>query len=175
MLKVSLKETDYIGLLDKDSYMGHIWAWHWTMRKETLKEVGRTKDVLVCDHQIARDKVLGNPMMMKEILNGKDLHLITPRKVNLERKKINEVLGCNVTYTEVPFTCTLEYRDKLLNDINNIKENVVFVGLAVLGKDIPHILSSRGKVCLDMGATLDAWGGLVTRPSFTTIHKHCLL
>ena len=37
------------------------------------------------------------------------------------------------------------------------------------------ILSQKyNKIAIDVGSTLDAWAGVISRPKFKTIYKHCV-
>ena len=173
----TIKETDIIGLLDKNGYMKHAWSPLWELNTALVAESGRQTELSICDHQIVRGQILGNPNELKKILNGKPIHIISSRTSQLMSNNINKVLGGSVTYTTIPYNAGLEYRDILLNSLDSISENIVVLALSILGKDVPSILSKSGKICLDFGATIDAWAGISTRPTLKPggLQGHCFI
>ncbi len=57
-------------------------------------------------------------------------------------------------------------RDEFLKSFEKIKEDVVLLGVG-LQKDYGVILRDEfGKIAIDMGATMDAWSGIISRPWF---------
>jgi hypothetical protein len=50
--------------------------------------------------------------------------------------------------------------------MENIKEPVVLLGIGLQKDYGVYLKENYGKIALDMGATLDAWAGLFTRPWF---------
>lgn len=167
----ALSKTDIIGILDKNCdiidkniYKENIWSFT-KKRLESLRS--DYNKVLICDHMIARSKSLGNIYEFKKILNNEDLHIITPNKSKLENKKLENILECNVTITEHPFNINFNNRNSFIENFKNIKENVVIYGCG-LQKDYGVILKNDyGKIALDMGATIDAWSGVMSRPWFS--------
>lgn len=112
-----------------------------------------------CDHQICRSFELGNISEFSKIINGASVNIISPNTFDLN--KLQKLLNCEVRHTR-----SNNCREDLLNNINDIEEQVVIYGTSIIGKDIGTILSIKGKVCLDFGATLDAWAGIISRKWF---------
>lgn len=180
ILMESLKYSDYLGVMNLNNEISKkINANNetWGINEDILKTIGRVKNINVCDHQLTRGKVFGDVNNFKEILGGHNLHIISPRTLELQKNNIDKSLGVKVGYTQVDYNATFADRLKIFSDIDKIKENVVLISLGVLGKDIPHYLAKRGKICLDFGATIDAWAGIISRPWFNNgnLQNHCLI
>lgn len=170
-----LSKSDIIGIMDKNCeiisssiYSDEVWSIH----NDFIKNIGvDPKELVICDHMIARNNLLGNIFEFKEILNGNDLHIISPNKKLLKDKKLSEILECNVNITEHPYSINLNNRDELIRSFDNIQENVVLLGCGIQ-KDYGVILRDEyGKIALDMGATMDAWAGIISRPWFNKNNK----
>jgi hypothetical protein len=178
ILTRSLKNTDVLGFMDLNNDVCRSLKCKpntWSLPLSKLKEINRDKELLVCDHQISRSNELGNILNLKKILNGNDIHIVSPRTENIKRKKIDKILGCNVYYTQINFNSKMKDREKMFEKVDEIKENIIIESLGLLGKDVPHYLASKGKICLDFGATIDAWCGVNSRPWFKGLQKHLLI
>lgn len=173
----AIKNSDVIGLLDKNGYMGHAWTHDWVLKDSVLQEAKRTKKIMVCDHQITRGPILGDASKLKGILANNPIHIISSRTTGLIENKLSEKLNCNITYTQVEYYESILYRRHLLDSIKEISEQIIIISAGVMGKDIPSILAKSGKICLDFGATVDAWAGISSRPTLVAggIQSHCLL
>ena len=177
----SLKESEFIGLFDNNGVLKS----HMTVSKETwsisedfLKLHGIKQDFQICDHQLPRSKEIGDIKEFKKILNGKNLHIISPYTKQLKANNIDNLLGASVTYTEWPMPLNLDQRPQLFKELDNIKESVIIFGAAAGGKDIGSYLTNKyGKVCIDFGATLDAWAGITSRGWFKPggVQNYCLI
>ena len=79
---------------------------------------------------------------------------------------MSNLLQTEVKITEHPFSINFNNRDEFVQNLKNIEEPVVLLGIG-LQKDYGiYLKENYGKIVLDMGATLDAWSGLITRPWF---------
>ena len=187
ILDRALKMSDVIGLMNPNNEVAKAlgqtrYGTQWGLLKSRIKKVNRTKELLVCDHQIPRGKLIGDLNNFKNILNGNDLHIISPRTERLKKNDIDKILECKISYTQAGMERSKPMRlkcsrDELFKKIDDIEENVVLVALSVMGKDIPQYLSARGKICLDFGAVVDAWAGMIMREWFREggLQHHCLI
>jgi hypothetical protein len=172
ILLKALKGSDVIGILDKNSVMGkRVYKNSWVLPAEFLQG----NEPKICDHQITRGPILGNVTQFKKILNGKGVHIISSHTDALKKNRLAQRLGVKISYTQVPFRTNIKNRVWLFRKLDTIPEPVVLVGIGVKGKDIPIYLRDRGKICMDWGATLDAWAGIVSRPWFQNVQGHCLI
>lgn len=176
-LLYAIRNSDVIGLLDDSGYMKHAWTADWVLQDNVLQEAKRTKKIMICDHQITRGPILGDVTKLKEILANKAIHIISSRTTGLKENRLSEKLNCNITYTQVDYYETILYRQRLLASIAEISEQIVIISAGVMGKDIPSILAKSGKICLDFGATVDAWAGISSRPTLVVggLQSHCLI
>ena len=171
----SMVKSDIIGFMDKNTktlppnfYRENTWSLPTTF----LTDIGR--DLLttqICDHMIARSNELGNIHNFKEILNGKDLHIISTNKSKLESKNLSKILECNVKITDHPTEININNRDEFIRELSNIKEPVVIYGTGLLKDYGVYLRDNFGKVTLDLGATMDAWSGIISRPWFGKNNK----
>jgi hypothetical protein len=176
IIKDGIEKSDVIGIMDKKSHVCEIIGYDyetWGIPSNFLED----KDKIICDHQISRSPELGDVTGFKKIINGTSLCLISPRKNLLEGMGLEKKLDASISFLEVPEGINLKERDKIINSFDKIKEDVVVFGCSVRGKDFGVHLKQRGKIALDLGATLDAWSGLVTRKWFErgNIQSHCLI
>jgi hypothetical protein len=179
IINVSLCETDIIGIMcsnndisKKISYKEHSWS----IAKDYINTI-RTKDLLVADHMIVRDKEIGDINNFKKIIEGRDICIISPRTEDLKKNEISKILNNNISYLHVPMGMNLKNRDDIFKKMDDIQEKIVIYGCSITGKDFGAYLKNKGKIALDFGATLDAWAGLETRSWFKKdgLQNHCLI
>ena len=141
----------------------------WSITQQTLERISPC--VHICDHQISRTKEFGIANNFKHILNGRSLHIISPNK-NLIYKNLSEILNA-----DVKIFVSDNNRETILRGLDLIDSDVIIYGASVTGKDIGTIMKSRGKVAIDFGSTLDAWSGLITRPSYRAggAQEYCVI
>lgn len=165
----ALKNSDIIGIMDQNcnivniSYSEKIWS----LKKEFVSSLGINVDRLqICNHMISRSRELGSIEGFKEIIQGKDFHIISTNTEKLKKKNLETLFGVNIGYTHHPFDVNFNNRDKFLDQFKNIKEKIVIMGVG-LQKDYGVILRDKyGKISIDMGATMDAWANIYSRPWF---------
>ena len=169
VIKDAFIKSDLIGLMDKNckivnlNYNPH----HWSLKKDMVQSWGlNVNDLQICDHMLSRQKMFGSIEGMKDILQGNSLHIITPYVERMKQRKIDELLGVDVTYTLHPETINFNNRNEIIESFSEIESSVVLMGIG-LQKDYGVILRDRfNKIAIDMGATMDAWSGIKSRPWF---------
>ena len=172
ILRDAIKNSDILGVLDKSTPIGKkVYSNKWVLPADFLQG----NNPKICNHQVTRGTILGDITKFKEIINGKDIHIISSRTAALKNNNLAQRLGVNVSYTQVEFKSSIKNRQHIFDKIDKITEHIVLVGIGVKGKDIPAYLRDKGKVCLDWGATIDAWAGIASRPWFANLQKHCLI
>ncbi len=178
----SLYETDIIGILDKKSPVVKYLKYRpeaWSISIGMLRDLAIEKPLKICDHQITRGRSIGDIHNFKKILNGKNVHIVSCLTKKLKKNNISKLLGVNVGYTQVDFYTKLndDSRKQLFTRLDKITETVVLIALSIIGKDVPSYLKNRGKICIDMGATLDAWAGQCSRRWFKPggLQHYCLI
>lgn len=175
----ALKNSDIIGIMDPNTPMlppGYYREDTWSLKEEFVNFLGvDLNNLVICDHMIARSPELGDINNFKTILQGKDLHIISSNKTQLEEKNLSKLLECNVTITDHPYNINFNNRDKILDTFKNIKEDIVITGTS-LNKDYGVILKSNyNKIVIDLGATLDAWAGKISRPWFNNRQSYLVI
>jgi hypothetical protein len=168
-LKTAFIKSDLIGLMDKNCKIINInyKTEHWSLRKDLVSTWGVDIDNLqICDHMLSRQKFFGSAESFKEILQGNPLHIITPYVKRMGERNLNSLFDVEVSYTHNPMTTNFKNRDEILKSFDKIKAPVVIMGVGLL-KDYGVILRDEfGKIALDMGATMDAWSGILSRTWF---------
>jgi hypothetical protein len=175
----SLKNSDIIGIMDPNTPMlppGYYREDTWSLKKEFINFLGIDSSTLtICDHMIARSPELGDINNFKNIIQGEDLHIISSNKKQLEEKNLSKILECNVTITNHPYDINFNNRDSILNSFKHIKSNIVITGTS-LNKDYGVILKNNyNKIVIDLGATLDAWAGKISRPWFNNKQSYLVV
>jgi hypothetical protein len=180
IIKKAFVESDVIGIMDPNTkvvkifYNGNLWS----IERERAEQLGRNlDDIKICDHMISRSFELGNIDSMKNILNGHSVNIITPNTELLIPKQLENRLETEVGFTHHSTDVNFRNRDEFLKSFEKIKEDVVLFGVG-LQKDYGVILRDEfGKIAIDMGATMDAWSGIASRPWFRKgqIQEHLLV
>lgn len=170
VIQTALVKTDVIGIMDKNTSVlpeGFYNQNTWSLQKSYVESLGvdleRQK---ICDHMLSRHKEFGSVEGVRDILQGKSVHIISPHKNLLESKNLSDRLQTEVKISEHPFSINFNNRDEFLKSMENIKEPVVLLGIGLQKDYGVYLKENYGKIALDMGATLDAWAGLFTRPWF---------
>lgn len=169
IIRNSFVNSDLIGLMDKNcnivriNYSPKIWS----IEKSKVISWGINPDSLkICDHQLSRQKMFGSIEGMKNILNGESVHIVSQNTESLSTKGLNKLLNCEVTFSYHSPNINFNNRNTFLREFDKITSQVVLLGVG-LQKDYTTILKNDyGKVALDMGATMDAWAGIYSRPWF---------
>lgn len=171
----SMIKSDIIGFMDEHTRTLPSRVYNklnWSLPIEFLEKIGRdVSETKICDHMIARSYELGNVDSFKEILNGKDLHIISPNKSRLEDKNLSRLLECNVSISHHPHSINFNNRYEFMETFKYIKEPVVVFGTGLIKDYGVYLRDNFGKITLDLGATLDAWSGILSRPWFGPNNK----
>jgi len=173
ILEPTIKYTDMLGLLAPTNPICERMLYDptsWSLKKSYIKSV-RGSFVDICDHQIPRGYKLGDINKFKNILGGKALNIVSPN-IELLNKPLSKILEADVKITIVS-----NNREDLLEKIDCIEEPVVIYGTSLTGKDIGIRLKAKGKICIDYGATLDAWADINSRKWFAVngLQSHCVI
>lgn len=166
----ALINADMIGVMDFTTKIGKLMERgdDWKIYDEEFNKItGREiSSLMICDHMICRSEEMGALSSMKELCDGKDIHIVSPNVEALKENNIGKILEANVTYTKNPYSINFNNRDSVIREFENISAPVVLFGSS-LNKDYGTILTKEyGKIALDMGATLDAWASMMTRNWF---------
>lgn len=172
----ALKNSDYIGIMGNNKISQHL-NWLWDFDNTLIKESGRLKDDNFFDCMLVRGVDLGSPKGFRKIIENEPICIITPIVNELRKNNLEKHLGTKISYVKVPMGGDLKNRKEYFKELDKIKENIVLVSNSLYGKDFPHYLSAKGKICIDMGATIDGWAGKITRPWFKEggLQSHCLI
>jgi hypothetical protein len=169
IIRSAFIHSDLIGIMNKNCDIVRInySPKTWSIEKTLMKGWGlNPENLTICDHQLSRQKILGSVEGMKNILQGKSVHIISTNVEKLESKNLSNLLDCEVTYTFHSKDINFNNREDFLKSFEKIKSEVVLLGVG-LQKDYTTILKNKhGKISLDMGATLDAWASIYSRPWF---------
>lgn len=172
VIKFSFSNTDMIGVMSEKHEIFNTPGMEfnpntWSISINKLEEIGlNTKNLLVSEHMLPRYQEFGDIHEFSKIIQGNDIHIVSPRVGELKSKNIDNILGVNVGYTNHGNEINLKNRDSILKSFEDISEPIVILGTSLL-KDYGPILSNNyGKIALDLGATLDAWAGIYSRPWF---------
>lgn len=170
VIRTALIKTDVIGIMNKNTEVLPTGFYNenvWSLKKSYVTGLGvdleRQK---ICDHMLSRHKEFGSVEGVREILQGKPVHIISPHKNILDTKNLSNLLSTEVNITEHPFSINFNNRQDFLKSMEKIQEPVVLLGIGLQKDYGVYLKENHGKIALDMGATLDAWAGLLTRPWF---------
>lgn len=178
LLLRALENTDYIGIMGNNKIskrLGKIWRWDFN--NKFLQEANRSKDPNFFDAMLVRGIDIGSAAGFKKIIGNNPICIVTPIIDKLKRNNLEKHLGVKISYVKVPMGGDLKNKKELFKELDEISEKIVIISNALRGKEFPYYLAEKGKVCIDMGATLDAWAGEITRPWFNdgNLQSHCLI
>ena len=172
-----MHNTSYIGIMgDNDiSKLLNIKRWH--LDKTHIIESNRKIKLNTFDCMLVRDIKFGSLAGFKSIINNKPICIVTPIVDKLKQNDLAKHLGVHVSYVEVPMGGNLDDRESYFKLLDDIQEDIVIIANSLYGKDFPYYLGNKGKVCIDMGATLDGWAGIESRKWFKkgNLQDHCVI
>ena len=166
----ALRYSDVIGLMDstntiskKINYKEHTWS----IDSEILTSNDIEIPKIITDHMLPRSEEFGKPENFRDILQGKSLHIISPNTEILKSKELGELLDSEVTYTQHPKNINFRNRNEFIDGFRNINSDVVLVGCGLQKDYVVYLRHNHGKIAIDVGAMLDAWAGIISRPWFS--------
>ena len=178
ILLSALNGSDYIGIMGNNSISKNLnKVYRWDLEERFLHESLRVKDFNFFDCMLVRGYDLGSPSGFKKLIENNSICIVTPIVDQLKKNNLEKHLGVKISYVKVPMGNNLKNRNKHFKELDKISEKIVIASNGCYGKDFPNYLSAKGKVCIDMGATIDAWAGKITRPWFKegSLQSHCLI
>ena len=146
----------------------------WSIKSDLAKKIG-IHNSKITDHMLSRSNEIGNVNNFKKILNGRPIHVISPNTDFFIKNNLSKILDCKITYTKITRkpNSVIYNRENLLKNLDKINENIVIFGCGAGGKFIGSYLNkNHNKICLDFGATLDAWANKNTRSWFKSTQKY---
>lgn len=163
IISYAIKNSDYVGLV----VPGRL-TQYYSIDENVLARYRIVKNNLnVISSLFPLDPIFGDLESFKDIIQGQDIHIITPNVNNFKKAKIDELLGVNVTYTDISHDMAHNLRDDVHESIKNTKAQIVLFGGGYAIKDfIPKAASMYKKVAIDVGSVLDAWSGYQSRKMF---------
>ena len=191
----TFKSSDYCGIFTTQE-IEEMMALGWL--KEARKEatLGRyvpNRDVFdyygidvdklkICSVMFNKGEQLGIIENFKQLVGDRRITIITNQTENLKKNSKFQInLGNQVDFITVkhehgnPKSKALNQKDWVRSHFKDIKNHVILFGMGGAAKDLCNELKNDwGKCVLDMGSVLDAWAGIISRPSTANIWKHCL-
>lgn len=170
VLQNAFVKSDIIGIMNPNDKVTKKIGYNkkvWSLDNKTVESFGISpSDLKICNHMISRSPEVGSVKGFKDIIQGNGFHIITSHSESMKRKNLDELFEVNITYTDHPSNINFNNRDEFVDNFKNIKEQIVIMGVG-LQKDYGVILRDKhNKISLDMGATMDAWSGVISRPWF---------
>jgi len=136
----------------------------------------------ICSIMFNKGSELGVIENFKKLIGNKRVTIITSQEKNLKaNKKFQDIFNNNVDFINIkhehgnPNSKALSQRDWLRSQFKNIKNHIVLLGVGHAAKDLCNELKNDwGKCAIDMGSVLDAWAGIISRPSYGNTWAQCL-
>lgn len=166
----SIKGSDIIGIIDKNNEICKTINCSekiWSIKTELLENHGiNTDKLIITDHMLPRSRKFGEIKNFKEILQGKSLNIISPNTKILKEKNLGKILDSEVTYTHHPYSVNFKNKNEFVKKFKDIKSDVVLVGTGNIKDYVVDLKNNYGKIAIDVGALLDAWADVKSRPWF---------
>ena len=195
VIVTALKTSDYCGMFTPGE-VTELMALGWLKdaNKETTirryvssKEMHNhygidTAKLKICSVMFNKGEQLGIIENFKQLVGDKRITIITNQTENLKKNhKFQINLGNQVDFITIkhehgnPESKAFYQKDWVRSHFKDIKSHVVLFGMGGAAKELCNELKNDwGKCAIDMGSTLDAWAGIISRPSTANIWKHCL-
>ena len=172
-----IKNTDYLGLMGDNNISKFLNVKQWHLDKIHVIESNRKLQLNTFDCMLVRDIKFGSLDGFKSIINNKPICIVTPIVEKLKDNDLEKHLGVHISYIKVPMGGDLDNRKSYFKLLDTIQEDIVIIANSLYGKDFPYYLANKGKVCIDMGATLDGWAGIESRKWFKkgNLQDHCVI
>jgi hypothetical protein len=140
----------------------------WSIPDSFLAEnsIDLSKKIII-DHQFFRSYEFGYIDNFKKIIGNKSIHIISPNADKVVAN-LSKYLNNNIKFTKISRSTKFRERGGELGAIKrNIREDLVLYGGGLGNKDLGVIIKEDlGISSMDVGATLDAWGGIHSRRWF---------
>jgi hypothetical protein len=185
----SINASDYLGLFTPEE-IGElaikgmrINANRYAPNKEILNYYNIDSSKLkICSVMFNKGIELGIISNFKKLIGDQRITMITNQTANLKaNKKFQEVFGDSVDFINIkhehgnPNAKALSQRVWLRSQFKDIKNHIVLLGVGHAAKDLCNELKNDwGKCAIDMGSVLDAWAGIISRPSYGNVWSQCL-
>ena len=166
LISSSIRDADYVGLTVPGRN-----ANYYTITEHILKRHGiiNSHKFKTISSLFPREKLFGSLQSFGGIIQGNDIHIITPNVERFKASKIGERFGVNATYTDISGKSSYyhDVREKVKRDIALTNAPIILFGGGYGIKSlIPWAATELGKIALDVGSVLDAWSGLQSRHMF---------
>lgn len=165
IIQYAIKESDYVGLTvpGKNTH-------YYTITDNILQRYGIQPNKLkTISSLFPKEKIFGSLESIKKLIQGNDVHFVTPNVERFKAGKIENILGVNVTYTDISGkeTWHSDVRLRIQTELRNVSAPIIFFGGGYGVKSlIPWVAKEYGKVAIDTGSIIDAWSGLQSRHMF---------
>ena len=168
----TLKQTDIVGILNPNEDNEHHLPFGFgcfliPYEFLTANNIDLSKKIIM-DHQFTRSREFGCLPNLKKIILDKPLHIISPYAPSVAAK-FKDRMSNKIRFTQTSMKTEFINRQASLDIIkNNIHaEELVLYACGAGYKDLGVILkNSVGVSSIEVGATMDAWNGRLTRPWF---------
>jgi len=195
IIKDSIKDGDYVGMFtfeEIDDLMKTGWREGCNYDETIRMYVPNTailnyyeidhKKLKICSPVANRFEPIGIIENFKKLIGDQRITIITSETDNLKaNKRFKDTFGDNVDFISVKHKHATNtdkaffQREWVRSHFKDIKNHVILFGLGGAAKDLCNELKNDwGKCVIDMGSVLDAWGGVISRPSYGNIWSQCL-
>ncbi len=136
----------------------------------------------LCSPMFNRSKELGIIDNFKELIGDQRFTMITNRTNELmNNKKFKTIFGEHVDFITIDHKHGIKeakaffQKEAVKAQFKDIKNHVVVFGMGGAAKSLCNVLKDDwGKCALDMGSVIDAWAGIISRPSYGDLYSYCL-
>ena len=136
----------------------------------------------ICSVMFNKGIELGIISNFKKLIGDQRITMITSQTENLKaNKKFQEVFGDSVDFITIkhehgnPNAKALYQHDWVRGQFKDIKNHVIIFGMGGAAKNLCNELKNDwGKCVIDMGSVIDAWAGIISRPSYGNVWSQCL-
>lgn len=165
IISSAINDSDYVGLVVPEKNLNF-----YSIPKSVVRRYGINPDRLkVISSLFPREHIFGGIDSFRSILQGNNIHIITPNVDRFINGNLDKLLDIEVSYTDISSgeAYEPEIRDLVKESIKTTDKKIILFGGGYAIKDlIPWSSKEHSKIALDLGSVLDAWSGYQSRLMF---------
>jgi hypothetical protein len=156
----AMKSSDYLGLTVPGKDIRFYGISNEILRGHGIDPV--TKKTI--NSLFPRSHEFGSLSNFRNLIQGNGIHIITSNVERFKNINLGNILGVNVTYTDISGKRSYKQRTFIKESIIESNKKIFLFGGGSAIKDlIPWSAKTMGAVSIDVGSVLDVWSGYRSR------------
>ncbi len=156
----AMKSSDYLGLTVPGKDIRFYGISNEILRRHGIDPIAKK----TISSLFPRSHEFGSLLNFRNLIQGNGIHIITSNVERFKNINFGNILGVNVTYTDISGNRSYKQRAVIKESIIASNKKIFLFGGGGAIKDlIPWSAKTIGAVSIDVGSVLDAWSGYRSR------------